>query len=196
MNEREIADLVALHMSSLPDSTVSALGRRYARSFYRYVTRSDKEFTVVERNGNGSIVAAAVLSLEPATLNRRLLLHTSLGVQLLTRPRVFLPLVFGGVGMKKDEEVAATAGMPEIILLYTRADQRGRGRGTALIAQIEARLRDLRITAYQVKTISQPSNPALAFYRNRNFTLSGSSAALGRHFQVFIRRLDGGPAAP
>jgi GNAT superfamily N-acetyltransferase len=196
VNEREIADLVALHVSSLPDSLVVALGRTYARSFYRYVTRSDKEITVVERNGDGSIIAAAVVSLEPATLSRRLLLHTSLCVQLLTRPRVFLPLVSGGVGIKKGEGAAATAGMPEIILLYTRADQRGRGRGTALIAQIEGRLRHLGVTAYQVKTVAQPTNPALAFYRNRNFTLSGSSATLGRHFHVLIRRLGGGPAAP
>jgi len=196
VNEREITDLVALHTSSLPYSIVTALGRTYARSFYRYVTRSDKEITVVERNGDGSIVAAAVLSLEPATLNRRLLRHTSLFVHVLVRPRVLVPLMLGGGRIKKGAAAEAAASMPEIILLYTRADERGRGRGTALIAQVEARLRHLRITAYQVKTVAEPSNPALAFYRNRNFIPSGTSAALGRQFHVFIRRLEGDPATP
>jgi GNAT superfamily N-acetyltransferase len=160
------------------------------------VTRSDKEITVVERNGDGSIVAAAVLSLEPATLNRRLLLHTSLFAHVLVRPRVLVPLMLGAGGIKKGAAAEAAASMPDIILLYTRANERGRGRGTALIDQVDARLRHLRITVYQVKTVAEPSNPALAFYRNRHFIPSGTSAALGRQFQVFIRRLEGDPATP
>ena len=191
MDERDIADLAALHISCLSDSAVAVLGPRYARSFYRYVTSSGREIAFVERNGARRIVAAAVISLEPATLNRRLLLHTSLLVSLLRHPRHTLALLSGHREDHAPPPDAANAlPLPEMILIYTSSEERGRGRGTALIEQAERRLRQLGVAAYQVKTVASASNPALAFYRNRNFTPSGTSFTLGRQFQVFTRRLD------
>ena len=184
MDERDIADLAALHRSCLSDSVVAALGAPYVRSFYRYVTSSDKEIAFVERNKAGRIVAAAVISLDPATLNRRLLLHTSLLLNLIAHPFHALALVSARGGPSTHAE------RPEMILIYTSADERGHGRGSALIEQADRRLRQLNVAEYQVKTVASPSNPALAFYRNRNFTPSGTSFTLGRQFQVFTRRLD------
>ena len=184
MDERDIADLAALHVSCLSDSVVAALGARYVRSFYRYVTRSDREISFVERNVAGRIVAAAVISLDPATLNRRLLFHTSLLLNLIVHPSHSLALVLARGGQ------SAHAALPEMILIYTSANERGHGRGSALIEQAERRLRQLNVPEYQVKTVADSSNPALAFYRNRNFTPSGMSFTLGRQFQVFTRRLD------
>ncbi len=88
---------------------------------------------------------------------------------------------------------ANAAPLPEMILIYTSSDERGRGRGTALIEQAERRLLQLGVSAYQVKTVAASSNAALAFYRNRNFTPAGTTFALGRQFQVFTRRLDTEP---
>jgi GNAT superfamily N-acetyltransferase len=180
---RDIAELAALHAACLTDSSVTALGPGYIRSFYRYIIRSDRELAFVERNESGRIVAAAVVSLEPATLNRRLLLHTSLLVGLVTHPASLLTLAFAR------SRGPSNHSLPELILIYTSVDERGRGHATALLEQAERRMRERNVTEYQVKTVADPANPALAFYRRRAFTPSGTSFTLGRQFQVFTRRL-------
>src|SRR5207237_2695534 len=151
----------------LSDSVTASLGARYLKSFYRYVTSSDKEIALVERNNAGRIVAAAVVSLDTATLNRRLLFHTSLLVDLIAHPRQMRSLVFARNSGGGHE-------LPEMILIFTSPGERGRGRGTALIEQAEQRLRQLRVPEYQVKTIAEPTNPALAFYGKKKFTPSGT----------------------
>ncbi len=81
---------------------------------------------------------------------------------------------------------------PELILIYTSPKARGRGYASALIEQAERRLRQVRVTSYQVKTVADPSNPALVLYRNRQFTPIGTACEFGRTFQVFARSLDPG----
>lgn len=200
MDERDVADLAQLHVSCLSDSVVAALGPRYVRSFYRYVTRSDKEIAIVERNQAGGVVAAAVVSLEPASLNRRLLFHTSLLSSFVRNAPHMLALLLSPDNEPGDRRVPdrtrVSPATPEMILIYTAVDERGHGRGSALILEAERRLRELNVLEYQVRTVADPSNPTLAYYRNRGFAPSGTSFKLGRRFQVFTRTLDTTRAAP
>jgi ribosomal protein S18 acetylase RimI-like enzyme len=188
VNERDLADLAALHQSCLPDSDVTGFGAAYVRSFYRYLTRSRREIVLVERNNAGRIVAAAVVSLDPHSLNRRLLVGTSLLPHLIRHVFRVVKLTLSPANGNVDEaQVPRT--MPDLLLIYTSPDERGRGRASALIDQAETRLRALKVPEYQVRTVADPSNPALAFYRKRNFVLSGTVSKLGRRFQVFTRKL-------
>jgi GNAT superfamily N-acetyltransferase len=193
MEERDIHDLAQLHMSSLTDSIVGALGRDYVMSFYRYVTRSDKEITVVERNHAGTIIAATVVSLQPPTLNRRLLLHTSLLSSFLKQAPRMLSLLWHGRrpvgGACASDATAVPSDVPEMILIFAAAAARGHGVGSALVQQVEQRLQQASVVQYQVRTVADPGNRALAFYRNRNFQPAGTSFKHGKCYQVFTRRL-------
>lgn len=194
MDTGDIAALAALHVASIPDSLIGVLGERYVRSFYRYVARSSSEFVVMERDAAGTIVAAAVVSLEPDTLNGRLLRHTawlpammrrapwvlSMVWQSARRPRGVAPAPRGG------RELAA---VPELILMFTAPGMRSRGRGAALLRQVDATLRQRDVGTYIVRTISDPANRALGFYRANGFEPSGMSYRLGTAFQILTRTL-------
>ena len=186
-SDDEVNRLAELHVTSLPDSNVSVLGAAYARAFYRYVTNSSRELTIVDRDAAGRITAAAVVSLEPNTLPRRLIFRTPLLWHMVVHPhRMF------GWAMTLGGPAAAPSTVPELILIYTSPEERGRGRATSLIQRAEARLRRLGIDAYAVKTVADPSNPTLAFYRSRGFRPRETASELGRRFQVFERQLHEG----
>ena len=190
MDQASLAAIARLHAQCLPDSLVGALGDGYVRSFYRFVARSPRETLVVDRNEAGTPVAVAVLSLEPATLTRRLAMGTPLLLSALRQLPYFLTHAFGGTGKGGGERGPELPSIkPQLILIYTAVTERGKGRATTLIAELERRLRDRGVPEYEVRTESDPSNPALAFYRARGFTPSGVSVRMGTSFQVFSRRL-------
>jgi GNAT superfamily N-acetyltransferase len=189
MDARRLDELARLHVGCLPHSLVGALGVPYVRSFYRYVGDSDRELLVVERNETGRPVAAAVVSLEPATLTRRLLLHTPMVLHLLPAlPRVAAaaratarasPAPAGGSRVPETE--------PQLILIFTAAAERGRGLATALLRDVERHLHARGISRYEARTEAHESNPALEFYRRRGFDEQGQSVRLGTRFAVFRR---------
>ena len=187
MDEADVTAIARLHRQCLPDSLVGALGDGYVRAFYRFVDRSRDELLVVDRNGAGEPVAVAVFSLDPSTLTRRLALGTPLLLSALRRLSYFIGHAFGSKGGDAGPELAALK--PQLILIYTAASERGRGRATSLIAELERRLHERGVAEYEVRTESEPSNPALAFYRSRGFTPDGVSVRMGTSFQVFTRRL-------
>ena len=198
MDERDIEDLARLHVACLTDSAIGALGVAYVRSFYRYVTRSEREIAVVQRNHAGRIVAAAVVSLEPATLTRRLLWHTSLLVS--AAANVWrLPALLSPAGRStapaSSSRTEAPSTTPEMILLFTSADERRNGLASALIEQVEHDLQQRQVSEYQVMTVAD-ATAALAFYRAQHFTPSGTSFRLGKSFQVFTRKLDAAGGRP
>ena len=186
-SDDDVHRLAELHVASLPDSNVTVLGAEYARAFYRYVTSSSRELTMIDRDAAGRISAAAVISLDPDSLPRRLVFRTPLLRHLVAHPRRMAAwaLTLGG-------PAAARSTMPELILIYTSPEERGRGRATTLIQRAESHLRRLGIDAYEVKTVADPSNPTLAFYRSRGFTPRAMASELGRRFQVFERQLHEG----
>jgi GNAT superfamily N-acetyltransferase len=192
VDEPDIRVLAQLHTACLADSFVTALGRGYVESFYRYVTRSDKEIALVERNAAGAIVAATVVSLEPASFTRRLLRHTSLLPHFLLRaPRMLALLLAGPRGVPPaSSDVRTDPHAPEMLLIFTAERERGRGIGDALLRRAEEKLRELHVRSYQVRTVLDPANRALAFYRDRGFEPVGTDVRLGKQFQVFARTLD------
>jgi len=192
VDEPDIQVLAQLHAACLADSFVTALGDGYVRSFYRYVTRSGKEITLVERNTSGRIVAATVVSLEPASFNGRLLRHTSLLLHFVRRAPRVLGLLWprGSAASGGSTDTHAPHGVPEMLLLFTAESERGHGTGSTLLRRVEDRLRELHVRAYRVRTVMDPANRALAFYRDRGFIPTGTDARLGKHFQVFTRTLE------
>lgn len=190
MDEASLASVARLHADCLPDSLVGAFGQGYTRAFYRYIDRSPLEMLAVDRDADDRPVAAAVLSLEPATLTRRLLRHTPLLTSAITRlPRLIALWLSTMQARRRDRGTEVPATRPQLILIFTAAGERGRGRGSALIRSLEERLRARGITEYEVRTESDASNPALAFYRRRGFEPNGASVRLGTSFQVFRRSL-------
>ena len=140
--------------------------------------RSPHELLLVERNDSGRIVAATVVTLQPETLNRRLLWKTSL-------LRAFMPgalrlwrLVAGGGGGTH---------APEMILLFTAPEERRHGRGQSLVRRIDAQLLERGVREYEVRTETDPANVALAFYRRLGFMARRVETRLGVSFQVFAR---------
>ena len=201
MDDADVEAVARLHVACLPDSLVTTLGLGYARSFYRYVTRSSREVIVTERDGSGRIVAAAVVTLDPASFNRRLALRTSLLLSLMTNATAMValwwssrraPLATRSVrGVLSGAEATPTdAALPEMILIFTARDARRQGRAAALVRSAERRLATLGIAEYQVRTVLDPSNRALDFYRDLKFVPSGTSVRLGTRFQRFTKRVD------
>ncbi|MBM3779090.1 MAG: GNAT family N-acetyltransferase [Acidimicrobiia bacterium] len=200
MNERDLVTVAGLHAACLPDSLVASLGPAYVRSFYRYAARSPRELVVTERNGHGLIVAVALVSLEPGTFQRRLLLHTSLLWSLARRAGVLVGLLWAAVQGRRSHaepgESHLDSGVPEMLLIYTAARERRRGRARGLLREVERQLQRREVRAYRVRTVLDPSNSALAFYRRQDFVPCGTSVRFGTRFQVFARTLDPGSASP
>jgi ribosomal protein S18 acetylase RimI-like enzyme len=192
LSPAERGQLAALHCASLPDSQVSELGVAYAREFYHYLSRSPFEQIFVARAGD-EIIGGCVLSLSPRTLRRRLLLHT--------------PLLFHAVGWlwrrvsrrgppalsrrshPPEGEATVPRHLPELILVYTRAELRSRGTGTGLVTQCEQFLAERGHQEYIVRTVDDENNRALRFYDKNGFLAFSRSADHGRIFRVFRKKV-------
>jgi ribosomal protein S18 acetylase RimI-like enzyme len=182
VDDSDVRDLARLHASCLPDSLITALGAAFTRSFYRYVATSPHELLEVERNSAGRVIAAAVVTLRPATLNRRLLMRTTLLLAFL--PRAFRLLRAAGS--------SDGAHAPEMILLFTAAEARRQGCARSLVGRVERQLRERGVREYVARTEADPANAALAFYRRQGFTPQRLETRLGVSFQVFSRTLGEG----
>jgi ribosomal protein S18 acetylase RimI-like enzyme len=193
VDPRDLDRVAALHRACLPRSVVTVLGSRYARAFYRYLDGSPEELLVVRHDESGEPVAGAVLSLAPETLDRRLLIGTPLLPCAITRVPALSRLGLTTLrrtttGAKTGtEEGRGRPALPQLILLFTAERARGRGHATALLARLEERLQQQGVGRYEVRTEADPVNPALAFYRTRGFTDTGTVVRFGTLFQVLTR---------
>ena len=182
----DVPRLAALHGECLPDSLVWRLGPSYTRAFYRYLARSGRERVLVARVG-GRVVGACVLSLDPGSLTRRLALRTPLlpaALRGLFRPGVARSLLGTGGRAPADGRDDPPRGLPEVLLIFTAAEARGRGVGSSLLAACERSLADRGLAAYVVRTVDDEANPALAFYARNGFQPCGRSFEHGRWFRV------------
>jgi ribosomal protein S18 acetylase RimI-like enzyme len=185
----DCAQLAALHCEALPDSIVSELGARYARSFYRYLGSSAAERVFVTRD-QGEVISGCVLSLRPKTLRRRLLLHTPLALHAVPWfLRNLLNRRHAGASKSAAAPDPVPAHIPELLLIFTAAHARSRGAGAALLEQCEAFLRSRGIGEYAVRTVDEPANRALQFYAKHGFTACGQAYGQGRVFRVFRKGL-------
>lgn len=199
LSTADCRSLAALHVRCLPDSLISRLGRGYAEAFYRYVRRSRQEFAFLHRQA-GQITSAGVLSLQPRTLQRRLATGTPL--LLWAALRLFhLPVgkilkeMFRARPPAKPETTgdgdAALDQAPELALLFTAPEARGRGLATALLARCERFLAAQGYRQYVIKTFDYESNPALRFYAHTGFVERCRFVKHGQAFRMMAKTLAG-----
>jgi ribosomal protein S18 acetylase RimI-like enzyme len=190
VSEQDVARLAALHVNILPRSLVSRLGLRYTRTFYGYVARSPREVLCVARDRDGLVRAGLVLSFDPASLQRRLLLATPLAPAIAVRPWVVAlrsmlrDLLLAGTG----EDLLGER--PELIIIFVDRVFQGRGLGRELVAQLEAALAERKIGSYFVKTEDQPGNRALDFYTRTGFRRLGCVERHGIPFALLDKQLE------
>ena len=186
LTSHDCACLANLHRQALPDSTISELPAAYARSFYRYLGTSKDERVFVARNAEGKVVGGCVLSLRRATLHKRLVFRTPLllyvGPWLLRKVWKRRPTQTKTLATAPDP---LPTDMPELILIFTAAEERSRGIGLSLLRQCEEFLKSRGIREYAARTLEDPANRALHFYARNGFVACGSSTDHGRRFRVF-----------
>ncbi len=171
LNERPdqalVADLATLHAACLPDARSSRLGLRFLRSYYRFVCSSPLEhvWTAVDREG--LLLSVAVVSDSPETLVRRML---------LARWRM------QGLGAK------LSFPFPELIQLFTRAENRGGGQGAILVREMQAWATRSGKEGLRTRTRADRENPALRFYHRLGFEDQAARARGKRVYQVLCWR--------
>ena len=185
INWKDVEQLALLHVSELPNSLISRVGEAFARAFYRYVARSKYELLFLCRNDIGTVVAALVLSFDPVSIEKRLLLHTPLLFWAALRPwrlptRYMLGEWWSGCSS------AQTTGTPEIIVLFTDRACRRQRLGFNLIEFCETALADRKMSSYIVKTENGSDNDALIFYSRKGFRrLLQGTRIYGKNFAIF-----------
>lgn len=188
LNDRDIRELARLHTSCMKDSLVTELGVDYARRFYRYLDRSSRELLWVRRDAESRIVAATVFTLEPDTLNRRLLFHTPLAWYFIVGAFRLLPRALRAVTSAPAwRNRTPECDLPEWIILFTAETQRGRGLAASLIKEMEDQLRTMGIKKYVGKTNADPASKALAFHLKHGCTFTHFEMVRGQRNQVFTK---------
>jgi GNAT superfamily N-acetyltransferase len=190
---RDVALLARMHVEALPESLVTLVGERYARAFYRHLGASVAELVLLERDAAGALVGACIVSTEPATLSRRLLVRTPLA---LMAPLALHRLPLGGLvrGALGGRDAAAPAQPdgPEILLVFTVPERRGSGVGARLLARAETLLAERGFRRLLVKTRDDPANRALGFYEREGFVRRASVTKLGKRLVLFEKPLTRG----
>ena len=181
--DSDLADLVRLHTGCLPGSLFSRLGAAVTRSLYAYVLKSDMELVVVIRDTGGTIVGGSVVSLNPDTLIRRLLLGSGILFNLLFRFYRF-PLNF-----KRDLPDAYQPGCPELMFLYVDEKHRSLGYGKVLVEGTQQALAERGISRLCVYTEDDPQNRAISFYQGLGYTPAGKATKAGTAYLVFEKQL-------
>jgi ribosomal protein S18 acetylase RimI-like enzyme len=174
-----------LHVLLLPGSAISRLGRSYARSFYRFAAKSRTEAVFVAAE-SGRVIAAAVLSIEPAHLQRRLAIRTSLIPCMLGAPAIATRMLLARVFGKLDAPINSK--IPEVIAIFTSHDCQRHGIGAALLRAIEQELRVRGFARYSVRTEDVPSSRAVRFYESQGFERVGHVRTPDARFLVMVRQ--------
>ncbi|MDP2809118.1 MAG: GNAT family N-acetyltransferase [Rhodocyclaceae bacterium] len=202
-NKGDIEVLGRLHVEILPESLVSLIGERYARSFYRYVSSSSKELVFLERDGSDAdaVVGACVVSLDPGTLNRRLLRATPLiPMALLALPHMPLRSLLGGSRDGAKAQAPEQPPGPEIILIFTLPSLRSRGCGARLLARAEDWLAQRGVGTLYVKTRDAEDNRAIGFYERAGYRRLAAIVNKGKKLALFDKCVSigqrSGSAAP
>jgi len=186
--EADLARLAELHVASIDDSLPALLGERFTRGLYRFFSASELELLLVERV-EGRIEGACVVSLAPATLNRRIARATFGSLlpaavrSVLTRSE-FRALLWHTLRDSGEEEK-----VPEITYVFVASVLRGRNLGQRLVGQVDAALSERGVAGYYVKTLDDPANRAVQFYEQNGFRCIGLRKEGGRNFVEFHRQL-------
>ena len=184
-DEKDIEKLGRMHIEALPESLVSRVGLRFAKSFYRYIVRSTNEVLFVERDRTDTniLLGACIVSLRPKELNRRLLWNTPLLP--LSLPR--LPRLLRNVrssAKSKDTGIKQSEG-PEIILIFVQSNIRSHGCGSRLLIDAEEWLTKNGYKSVFVKTSNDEDNHAIRFYLRFGFNSLGTVISKGKKLILF-----------
>lgn len=195
----EIRRVAELHRAALPSSVLARMGVEMLGRYYRWVAGSSREVLFVARDG-GRVEAAAVVSFERATVIRRfasddpgafvltllstLLRDAAFRRDALAYARETLP------GRRRDTE------HPELVQIFVAESRRNQRLGTALVHRVERDLCRRGRHDYDVRTLHDDNDPALAFYLHRGFQPVGDLPFCGRRYTVLRKRLQaaGDPA--
>jgi GNAT superfamily N-acetyltransferase len=188
LRQPDIARLAKLHVTTLPRSMVSRLGLSYARSFYRYLARSLQELIFLERDREGSIMGACVLSLAPDSLERRLLFGTFLWTRALFN---FRKMPWSELLSKAAPQasVELAGEKPELLIIFADPAHQSMGIGTRLVALCERALLIRSVRSYRVKTENRNDNRALQFYDRNGFARIANITVHGIDFVLFEKSL-------
>ena len=181
-------EFATLHFECLPSSMPARLGLAYLQSLYRYVVRSPWEIVETVRRED-QLVGAAVTTLRPLSLVRRLFLQTSLvrhGVALT--PGVVRCVLAGSLAGKKSPRVSVRD-VPELVWIYVCPELRNQAIGSYLITETEAELVSRGVQRYAVRTAPEADDPAQAFYRRHGFRAEGGLRTFGNEFQWLVKKL-------
>ncbi len=188
LTETDQHALAAMHCRILPDSLVSRLGRSYAQTFYRYVANSAREFAFVE-NDNGELISACIVSIQPETLQKRLLWRTSLLLHVpFALPRLPLRSILKGLTGQTASRSKQPPG-PEVLLIFTAQRARGRGLGASTLRRCENFLKRLGHDCVYVKTLDSPDNRAIQFYLREGFKQCDAFSKNGKRLVLFSKSL-------
>jgi len=188
--EDVLRETAALHCMLLPGSAIARFGENFALSFYRYVSRSSVEIVYAAVDA-GTVIAAAVVSLRPHNLQRRLLMHTRLLPYMAMHP-----LVAGRVG--RDRLFGRVEGdidpaLPEVIAIFTSPAHQGRGVGAQLLRGIENDLSARGLSRYCLRTEEVTGNRAIEFYDKQGFVVVGHAHTSDNSFRVMMRQIGSKP---
>lgn len=175
----------ALHCRILPNSTISRIGLRYAEAFYNYAAKSKREFVFVAVGCNGELLGSSILSLEPASLGRRLLTQSPLIPALLANPLVGIRL--GLDRLTSSQPKPCSAKTPEVISIFVEMNRQGSGIGSQLVRAVERLLVERSIPCYCIRTENSPRNRAIDFYRNLGFRNNGVLSIGGVEYCMMIQ---------
>ncbi len=187
-DDETLCEAAALHCRLLPGSAISQFGEGFARSFYRYAARSQSEVVLAAR-GSGAVIAAAVLSLRPYDLQRRLLLYTPLLPHMAAHPLAALRVL-------RDRSFARIEGdfdptLPEVIAIFTAPSHQGRGIGGQLLRAAEQELSTRGFLRYGLRTEDVAQNRAIDFYDRQGFTIVGRGVMPTGRFRIMTRQIGG-----
>lgn len=167
LTREDRADLARLHAEALPTSLITRAGAGFLPHFYDFCVRSPFERLFVERD-KGRIIGAAVLSLRPQTLGRRLFFKTALPIFLLTNwPAAWA--IARRLRIPPHPVEAAIFDWPEIVTIFVDPQVRSQGIGARLLRQAEVELRSLAYRHYRLRTEAHLASRTPSFYARQGF---------------------------
>ncbi len=187
---RLLALAAELHARELPGSLLTLAGCACLRGAYAYAARSGHEAVFVAHDPTGALIGAALLSLAPGTLSRRLLWHTRLAVSLLVRPRLTTRLVIGEVRSTLAPGGNPDGGDPEVVAIFVNRHRRGSGTGRALLGAVERHLACISVTSYIIRTEDRSDNRAIPFYRSMGFSDAAEVMSRGTAFRLMRKQIE------
>ncbi len=166
--DRDLDQLVKLQIDSLPSSYISMLGEGFTRSYWKMCFKS-KNYCVVTKKISGQIVSLCSVCLEPSNFINDLLFKTPLVFYVVANihKKFVWKFLLSFIRMNPSPE-NIFPDCPELVLLATDRNYRGKGLGRSIIADTERILEKLGHSCFFIKT-EHDNYRAQKFYSDLGF---------------------------